>query len=179
MPEPKDFFTLFGLRRRIEIDREALEAAYQKLTLEHHPDFFATGPEAERLEAERISARVNEGYRVLTDEGDRAAYLLGLLANGRPLDGQRLPDGFLQDMFMVSEEVDELDGNATPGQVAGLTGEIQQRMAATREARNRLFADTADANGAADETLLQNIQQHLNCERYFHRLLNTLGGKTP
>ena len=44
MPEPKDFFTLFGLRRRIEIDREALEAAYQRLTLEHHPDFFATGP---------------------------------------------------------------------------------------------------------------------------------------
>ncbi len=181
MPETKDFFALFGLRRGIEIDREALEAAYERLTLDYHPDFFATAPEAERLEAERISARVNEGYRVLTDEEDRAAYLLGLLANGRPLDGQRLPDGFLQEMFMVSEEVDELDAKATPERVAELTGEIQQRMAATREARNRLFGgagDAVDAAGAADDPLLQNIQEHLNCERYFRRLLNTLEDKT-
>ena len=176
MPEPKDFFVLFGLRRCIDIDPEALEAAYERLTLEHHPDFFATAPEAERLEAERKSAQVNEGYRVLANEEDRAAYLLGLLANERPLDGQRLPDGFLREMFMVSEEVDELDANARPGRVAELTGEIQQRMATTREARNRLFAEIS--NGA-DDHLLQHIQEHLNCERYFRRLLITLKEKTP
>jgi GTP cyclohydrolase I len=78
-------------------------------------------------------------------------------------------------MFMVSEEVDQLDANATPERVAELTGEIQQRMAATREARNRLFDSVADA---ADDPLLQNIQEHLNCERYFRRLLNTLEDKT-
>ena len=176
MPEPKDFFTLFGLRRGIEIDQEGLEAAYERLTLEHHPDFFATAPEADRLEAEGISARVNEGYRVLTDEMDRAAYLLELLANGRSLDGQRLPDGFLQEMFMVSEEVDELDANATPERVAGLTREIQQRMAATQETRNRLFDDVA---ATAGEPQLRAIQEHLNCERYFRRLLTTLEEKTP
>lgn len=175
MQETKDFFALFGLRRSIEIDREALEAAYEKLTLEHHPDFFATAPDAERQEAEKISARVNEGYRALIDEEHRAAYLLGLLANGRPLDGQRLPEGFLQEMFMVSEEVEELDAGAQPERAAGLTGEIQRRMDATRESRNRLFDGVA---GVAEDSLLQNIQQHLNCERYFRRLLNTLGDKT-
>lgn len=178
MQETKDFFALFGLRRSIEIDREALEAAYEKLTLEHHPDFFATAPDAERQEAEKISARVNEGYRALIDEEHRAAYLLGLLANGRPLDGQRLPEGFLQEMFMVSEEVEELDAGAQPERAAGLTGEIQRRMDATRESRNRLFDGVAGVAGAAEDSLLQNIQQHLNCERYFRRLLNTLGDKT-
>ena len=57
-----------------------LEAAYERLTLAHHPDFFAGRPQAERQEAERQSAAVNEGYRTLSSEPARAAYLLRLLA---------------------------------------------------------------------------------------------------
>jgi molecular chaperone HscB len=175
-PVPDDLFALFALPPRYALERDALEAAYERLTLAHHPDFFAGAPEAERHAAERISAAVNEGYRVLRDDAARAAYLLRRLAGDRPLDAQALPSGFLVEMFGLQEEVDELGPDGDPRRKAVLRGEADARREAILDARRRLFAALEAADGAADLARLQALQSNLNCERYLQRLLERLDG---
>jgi molecular chaperone HscB len=173
-----DYFTLFDLPRGYALERRALDAAYQRLTLAHHPDLVATAPEAERQAAERTAAAVNEGYRTLRDDTARAAYLLELLAGGRALDKTALPAGFLQEMFALQEEVDELDeGAAGTERARELRAEAEQKLAEVRAARAPLFA-AAQANGEAPPLEpLQAIQGSLNCERYLERLLQRLTGQ--
>ena len=173
MSAQADYFALFDLPRRYEIERPALESAYERLTLAHHPDFFSTAPPAQKQEAERTSAVLNEGYRVLVDDLARADYLLELLAAGRGLNAQELPQGFLQEMFMLQEEVDDLEHGAFADRREALIGETEGRLSEILTERGRLFA-AAGAGG--DLSLLQTIQTNLNCERYIRRLLDRLNG---
>ena len=189
-----DFFTQFGLPRQYPLDRASLDSAYERLSLEHHPDFFATAPEAEKLQAERMAAGINEGYQVLSSDAARAKYLLGLLSAGRTLDSEALPPGFLMEMFELQEEVEELEG-VDESQAAGtrktaLRKDAQAKLDDILAQRGRLF-DSAGADGSpgtpkaggnssnrAHADPLQEIQTHLNCERYLMRLLDRLDGKS-
>ena len=177
MSEQVDHFTRFALPRRYAIDRAALEAAYERLTLAHHPDFVAAAPEAERRAAEQASAAVNEGYRVLRSDAERAAYLLRLLADGRALDANALPAGFLQEMFGLQEEVEELGEDGSPERKAQLRNEANAKRAAIQAGRAVLFDQATAAGGPADLERLQAIQSNLNCERYLLRLLERLDGQ--
>lgn len=175
MSAQADPFALFELPRRYEIDRGALDAAYERLTLAHHPDFFSTAPAEEKAEAERISAAVNEGYRLLRDDRARAAYLLRVLADGRELDTQALPQGFLQEMFGLQEEVEELADDGDPVRIAQLREEADAQRGTLLAERTRLFAEAEEGQRPPLE-LLQAIQSNLNCERYLQRLLERLDG---
>lgn len=198
-----DFFTQFGLPRQYPLDRKALESAYERLSLEHHPDFFANAPEGEKLRAERMTAGINEGYRVLSGDAARAKYLLGLFSGGKTLDLEALPPGFLMEMFELQEEVEELLGAQESGESqasdvslerkAKLREDARAKLDAILTQRERLFAsaapgdsgDPAHAGGAGGNSdngarpdPLQEIQTHLNCERYLKRLLDRLDGKS-
>ena len=170
-----DHFTLFGLPRSYEIDLEQLEAAYRRLSLEHHPDFFSAAPPEEQRRAERNSARLNEGYRVLRSPRLRGDYLLGLLAagldNARDLNREQLPQGFLQEMFLLQEEVDELEGQNDAVAREALKTQIAARREATQAALAGLFARAAECRSAE---VLQALQSQLNCQRYLERLWERL-----
>lgn len=165
------YFELFDLPQAYEIDLAALDAAYERLSLEHHPDFFATAGAAEEEEAQRISAELNEGYRILRDEIERTAYLLGLLGAGQGLDANRLPDGFLQEMFMLQEEVDDLGEDADEALKQPLKEQAQARLNIVCGETGGLFAKAGAAPGAE---VLQQIQTNLNCGKYLARLLARL-----
>lgn len=174
-----NYFELFDLPQNFEIDLAALDAAYERLSMVHHPDFFSTAGPAEQARAERISADLNEGYRVLSAEGGRAAYLLGLLSAGHDLDSNRLPDGFLQEMFMLQEEVDDLEADAPEAARQPLKAQVEARLSKIRGETAGLFARLeAEAEQAAPQEVLQpvlqDVQTHLNCAKYLERLLARL-----
>lgn len=170
MTEPVDHFARFGLPRRYALERKALDAAYERLSFAHHPDLLA-GADAERKrEAERAAAELNESYRVLSSDSERAAYLLGLLSNGAVLNTEALPPGFLQAMFLLQEEVEDLDP-ADAARRQEVRAEVEQRLAQVLEAREALFSQ---AEQSATREVLQEIQINLNEERYLHRLLERL-----
>lgn len=173
MRPDEDYFALFGLERRYPLDRTRLDEAYERLSLEHHPDFVAGGSAEEKARAHRMSARVNEGYRVLTSELERAAYLLRLLAGETPPETDALPEGFLQAVFLLQEEVDELEEGGDPAERAALREQAEARMAEVRDERARLFDEAAAGNGTVTETF-QAIQANINSERYLRRLLDRL-----
>ena len=181
MPESPDHFALLGLPRSYLLNRQQLEAQYEKLTLEHHPDFFATaGAEAQR-NAEETSARINRAYKTLLSDLARADYLLELYHAGRERDTRALPGGFLQEMFLLQEEVDELGEDASPEQRAPLRAQCLERLKTVKQQRATLFgeaeghaADPATGNGTPPEDLLAELQANLNSERYLQRLLDRL-----
>jgi len=171
MTTGSNYFEIFGLPPAYEIDLTALEAAYERLTLEHHPDFFSTAGKPEQAHAQRMSAEVNEGYRVLRSEGRRSAYLLKLLANGQDLNTRQLPEGFLQEMFFLQEELDELGDDGDAETRATLKSQVDARVQQALEERKALFAQTREQ---ATAEVLQAIQTNLNCEQYLRRLLERL-----
>ena len=170
-PGTPDHFARFGLERRFAIDEQVLEAAHQRMSLELHPDFFAAAPEVERLAAERRAAAFNEGYRILRSPTLRAQYLLRLLADGRELDTEALPRGFLQEIFLLQEAVDELGEAAAGTEREALRQDADQRLGAVWDDLGGLF-DAAVADPTPER--LQAIQSQLNCSKYLQRLLDRL-----
>jgi len=175
LPPSVDYFQLFGLPRAYDLDRQALDRAYEKLSFSLHPDFqhaLDTGPGATGRDAtQRLAAEINEGYRTLRSESARGAYLLGLLAAGRELDTRQLPPGFLQQMFMLQERIDELGEGAPPEARRALREAVESRQRETLAERARLFQA---AGRAPDSDALQGIQSSLNQEKYLQRLLERL-----
>lgn len=173
-----DHFARFGLPRRLEVDRQALERAYQRESFRLHPDLLAAAPPEERQHAQQAAADLNEAYRILADDTERAAYLLGLLVAeaqgagrfppGATLNTEALPPGFLQEMFGLQEAVDEA---GTAAAQAALQAPVMARRAATLAERSRLFDQAA---AAGDAGILQAIQSNLNQEKYLLRLLERL-----
>lgn len=55
-----DYFTLFGLPARYQLDTQALSLRFQDLQRQYHPDKFASGSQAEQLAAVQQSATINQ-----------------------------------------------------------------------------------------------------------------------
>ncbi len=105
----------------------------------------------------------------------RGDYLLGLLAAGRELDTTTLPDGFLQAMFLLQEEVEEVGDDPDAAEArAALRAQVTARHEAVRAERPALFAA---AEARPENGTLQAVQANLNSERYLRRLLERLDGK--
>ncbi len=193
MTSATDHFQLFGFEPAHQIDLAALDAAYDRLSLENHPDFFATAAEEQKQDALNKSAALNEGYRVLRSEPLRAAHLLQLRADGaghgnghgkgrgakggngngaaRPLDTTHLPPGFLQEMFALQELLDDLEQRPDAARATAVKEQAEQGLAAIRTERAELFGQ---ARHADEQETLQAIQTNLNREKYLLRLLERL-----
>jgi molecular chaperone HscB len=77
-PAVSDYFAVFGLPRKLDLDRKALEQEFYKLSRKLHPDVFARAPQAEQERALELSSRLNDAYRTLRDPIERTKYLLAL-----------------------------------------------------------------------------------------------------
>lgn len=108
----KNYFELFGVPLRYELDLPGLSARYRELAREAHPDRFATGTDAERRLAMQITTLLNEAYRVLKDPIARASYLLSLKGGGFPPGTVAAVDpAFLVEQMELREQLEEAHGN--------------------------------------------------------------------
>jgi len=104
----QDYFSLFGLPARYDIDSRALDAAYRALQASVHPDRHASAGEAQRRMALQSSARVNEAYRTLKSPVDRAQYLLKLQGvDALSETDTALPNDFLEYQLERREAIEE------------------------------------------------------------------------
>jgi molecular chaperone HscB len=108
-PEGADYFTLFGLPRKLNIDVAQLEKTFHHLSWKLHPDNFMRATEAERQLSLGISSRLNDAYRALREPVSRLEYLLSL--EGARKEGekkQQAPPELLEEVFALNESLDEL-----------------------------------------------------------------------
>lgn len=74
----QNYFELFGLDAKFNIELETLESNFRKIQAEVHPDRFVTAPVAEKLKSMQLATLANEAYQTLKSPAKRAKYLLEL-----------------------------------------------------------------------------------------------------
>src|SRR4029450_1135242 len=103
----------------------ALEKTFHKLSRKYHPDYFSTASPAEKTQAVRMTALLNDAYRTLRHPIRRVEYLLSLY--GFKTDGSKVPQALLIEVFEINEQLDEVKaGRASVEEVDSLRAQIKE-----------------------------------------------------
>ncbi len=179
-----DYFTVFGLPRKLGVDGEALQRRFYELSRQHHPDFHQ-GADAERqAEALGQSALVNRAYRALREPLARVEYLIAL-EEGREVregatDKPKAPRELLEEMMEVQEALEEAKAEGLGGDAGTRLREerrrLEERSAAEAAA---LIARTAEWDRLVDEggdrrPLLEWFKQRLATRAYLRTVIDDL-----
>ena len=163
----QDFFSLFNLPARFQIDATALERSYLALQAQVHPDKFAHLPEAERRLSMQWTTRVNEGYQTLRSPLNRARYLLSLQGvDTQEESNTSMPTDFLMQQMEWREALEE----ALQGKDIGVLEELEQRV--QREVRFLQQQLAVDIDDTRDFSAASGIVRKL---KFLEKLAEEIG----
>jgi molecular chaperone HscB len=121
-----DYFDVFGLPRILGLDLAALEKTFHELSRKYHPDYFSTAAPAEKTQAVRMTALLNDAYRTLRHPVRRVEYLLSI--NGLKSDGSKVPQSLLMEVFEINEQLEEVKaGRASIEESDSLRAQIKEK----------------------------------------------------
>ncbi|MGB0124387.1 MAG: Fe-S protein assembly co-chaperone HscB [Silvibacterium sp.] len=118
-----DYFTVFDLPRRLNLDLAQLERTFYRLSRKFHPDIYAQkSPEEQQWSLDQTSL-LNDAYRTLKNPITRTEYLLKLegvvLEAGKSEDGtpkeSRVPADLLEEVFELNMQLEEMRMNRKMG----------------------------------------------------------------
>lgn len=126
-----DYFSVFGLERKLNLDEAALQRDFYRLSREFHPDKFARASAADQQRAMEKSSQLNDAYRALKDPIARTQHLLAL--EGVKLEEQSsaatqaarasgtektqvVPPELLEEVFELNMQLQELRMNKEMGE---------------------------------------------------------------
>lgn len=122
-PAPVDYFTFFGLPRKLNLDVSILEKDFYELSRKLHPDLNARADSQEQEWSLEQSSRLNDAYRTLKDPIQRTRYLLQLegveleeqsksaterARSTGELKKQIVPPDLLEEVFDLNMRLEEL-----------------------------------------------------------------------
>ena len=129
-PPGGDYFSVFSMEPRLNLDLTALEAEFHRLSRKLHPDRFARSEENEKQWSLADTALLNDAYRTLKDPIRRTEYLLKLLGakigTGKEEKSPRTPADLLEEVFELNLQIEEMraardSGESDAALEAGLT----------------------------------------------------------
>jgi molecular chaperone HscB len=114
-----EYFTFFGLPRKLTIDPQELERRFRDLSRKFHPDYYYNASSTERLASLERSSYLNDAYRALRNPAARIEHLLAIeglpsVKSEDPSTGSgqggaaKVPPGLLEEVFALNEELDEI-----------------------------------------------------------------------
>jgi molecular chaperone HscB len=111
-----DYFSVFSLVPRLDLDLGMLEHQFHKLSRKLHPDRFARSSEQEKEWSLADTALLNDAYRTLRDPIRRTEYLLKLRgaeigeehAGKDRKDPSRVPADLLEEAFDLNMQLEEM-----------------------------------------------------------------------
>ena len=139
-PPGGDYFSVFGLEERLDLDLAALEHEFHRLSRKVHPDRFARSGDNERQWSLADTALLNDAYRTLKDPLHRTEYLLKLRGaeigeehSGKDRkDPSRVPADLLEEVFELNMQLEEM-------RTAHKMGEEDPDLQASLEEAKRKF----------------------------------------
>jgi molecular chaperone HscB len=122
--ENTDYFAVFGLPHRLNIDLSALERSFYRLSRKLHPDVYAQATPQEQQWSLDQTSLLNDAYRTLKNPIARTEYLLKLegivLEAGKSDDGSpkdsRVPADLLEEVFELNMQLEEMRMNRKMGE---------------------------------------------------------------
>jgi molecular chaperone HscB len=115
-PPGGNYFSVFSLEPRLNLDLGMLEHQFHKLSRKLHPDRFARGSIEEKEWSLADTALLNDAYRTLRDPIRRTEYLLKLQGadigeehSGKDRrDPSRVPADLLEEVFDLNMQLEEM-----------------------------------------------------------------------
>ncbi|HKN20203.1 MAG TPA: Fe-S protein assembly co-chaperone HscB [Terracidiphilus sp.] len=116
-PSSGDYFSVFGVAPRLNIDLSALEQEFHRLSRRLHPDRFARASENEKEWSLADTALLNDAYRTLKDPLRRTEYLLKLQGaeigasaadEKNRTNPSRVPADLLEEVFDLNMQLEEM-----------------------------------------------------------------------
>ena len=180
-----DYFSVFGLPRKLSIDLSLLEQKFLQLSWKLHPDNFVNASEPEREFSLKKSSELNDAYRALRDPLARVGYLLEI--EGERKEGQtkqQAPPELLEEVFELNESLDELrEAKESGADLIELKGRLESAednfQAKLEEVDSQLqsvakdwdAAVDASADSAARKKLFARMNELLNRRSYIRNLV--------
>jgi len=115
-PPGGDYFSVFSLVPKLDLDLGMLEHQFHKLSRKLHPDRFARASSSEKDWSLADTALLNDAYRTLRDPIRRTEYLLKLRGaeigeehSGKDRkDPSRVPADLLEEAFDLNMQLEEM-----------------------------------------------------------------------
>jgi molecular chaperone HscB len=132
-----DYFTFFGLPRKLTIAQDELERRFRELSRKFHPDYYYNASTTERLASLERSSYLNDAYRALRAPATRIEHLLaieglpptkseGTGSEGSESESAKVPPSLLEEVFELNEELDEIREQRESGaDAAALAARLQ------------------------------------------------------
>jgi molecular chaperone HscB len=179
-----DYFEVFGLPRKLQVDPDALQRGFYDLSRRHHPDFHQGAGAAEQARALESSALVNRAYRALRDPVARVEYLIAL-EEGREVREEttakaKVPMDLLAEMLEVQEALEEAKSSELTGETAGRLRAERQRLQERYQAEeDALIAAAPEWDAAVDagkdrKALLDRFKERLAVRAYLRTVIDDL-----
>ncbi|MDR1227954.1 MAG: Fe-S protein assembly co-chaperone HscB [Azoarcus sp.] len=160
-----DYFALFGLPRRFDIDEAELDRAWHALQAEVHPDRHVHLPGSERHRAMRGALRVNEAYATLKKPLSRARYLLDLAGvDADEIDNVAMASGFLIEQMEWREAVEEARAFGDVDALEQLALRLRMRVDEVTTLLAEQFDSRENREAAADTVRRLMFLDRLRCD---------------
>jgi molecular chaperone HscB len=146
----QDFFRLFNVPSRFQIDSIALEQSYRDLQAQVHPDKFSHLSEVERRLSMQWATRVNEGYQTLRSPMNRARYLLSLHGvDTQEESNTAMPVDFLMQQMEWREALEESKQTKNGTVLEKMEQRVQHEVRILQQQLAVDIDDTRDYAGAS------------------------------
>jgi molecular chaperone HscB len=159
-PVPVDYFTFFGLPRKLNLDISRLEKDFYELSRKLHPDLSARASSQEQEWSLQQSSLLNDAHRTLKDPIRRTQYLLQLegveleeqsktateqARSAGELKKQIVPPDLLEEVFELNMQLEELRMHKKMGEDdPALIEEIGRQKLELEEKQEALLRELKD-----------------------------------
>ena len=183
-----DYFSLFGLPRKLWVEMSALEKKFLELSWKLHPDKFVNASPEEQETSLKGSSQLNDAYRVLRDPVARVEYLLEI--EGMRKEGehkQQAPPELLEEVFELNESLDELrEAKASGSDLGALKSRLESEEKNFQEklgevdaqlqeaARHWDAALDAKASDSDRKAIMVRLNELLNRRSYIRNLVTNV-----
>lgn len=151
-PIPTDYFSFFGLPRKLNIDQAQLEREFYNLSRKLHPDRYAQSKSQEQQWSLEKTSQLNDAYRTLKNPISRTEYLLrteGIhfgeqsksateeARSSGNLKQQAIPPDMLEEVFELNMQLEEMHMNKKMGED---DADLAQQLEQTRKQLQKRYA---------------------------------------
>ena len=186
--QPTDFFSFFGLPRKLNLDEAVLEREFYALSRKLHPDVYSRASAREQDWSLEKTSQLNDAYRTLRDPISRTEYLL--LLEGIQIEEQSklateaaraagtakkqsVPPELLEEAFELNMLLEE----ARAGMDDDLRGQLKEHGASLTGRLNQLHDELRagwSAWDAGDATATSRMLSVLQRRSYLRNLLRDI-----
>ena len=119
-PQQANYFAMFGLPPKLDLDAQALEKQFYRYSRKLHPDVHARATTQEQEWSLAQASLLNDAYRTLKNPLDRTKYLLKLegvqIEEDRGTNPSKVPADLLEEVFELNMQLEELRQNQKMGE---------------------------------------------------------------